>query len=338
MKGRKKSVFAALCFAMALITLMSLAACSDKNAGETGNAVAVAGEREITRDEIDDLCAFMAMSYGMSLDDMSESDRATLFNQMLIYMADSAIVKNYIDESDGNAATEAASAVENQLETYKTQIADLEQQISAAGVTDETVKTYIESQYYQELLSEKVQTDGSVTDEEARAYYDAHKDEFVVTPESIALSHILISDEEHKDENRTSIEAIRQRAVDGEDFAELAKQYSADGSAADGGDLGVVTKGKMVAPFEEAGFRLKKDEISDVVESQFGFHVIKANSDLLPAEAAAFEDVKRQIDLTLMIEKLKKEHPVKYNVEVDPETGEPPASVQETTGSGADAG
>jgi parvulin-like peptidyl-prolyl isomerase len=129
------------------------------------------------------------------------------------------------------------------------------------------------------------------------------------------------------------MEAIRQRALDGEDFAELASQYSDDDSAETGGSLGAVTRGRMVAPFEEAGFKLKNGEISEVVETEYGFHIIKADTDLVPEQQMTFEAAKTQIDGTLEqerfydeLDRLKEEHPVTYNVEVDPTTGEPSAS------------
>jgi parvulin-like peptidyl-prolyl isomerase len=329
---------------------ISLGACEDENAGGTGrvdkaggesDVVAVAEGEDVTRQQVDDLCAFMAFSYSMTLDSMSESERETLFNQMLIYIADNIIIRNYVNESDTTAAENAGTSVEQQLEMIKSQNAELDQQLSAAGITDDTVKSYIETQYYQGIFYDKVTAEYPVTDAEAQAYYDEHKAEFV-TPESIGLSHILIMDEELTDGNRTTIEAIRQRALDGEDFAELAQQYSDDtGSAESGGDLGTVTRGMMVAPFEEAGFQLKKDEISDIVESDYGFHVIKANTDLVPEEQMSFEAARPQIDSVLSqerfyeeMDKLKAEHPVTYNVEVDPATGEPPTTVPETTDSG----
>jgi parvulin-like peptidyl-prolyl isomerase len=333
--------------------ILSLAACADKNAGGTGRAdkaggdgevLAVAEGEDVTQKQVDDLCAFMAFSYGMSLDSMSESDRTTLFNQMLVYIADNIIIRNYVNESDKDAADDAVAAVDQQIEMFKTQSADLEEQLSAAGITDDTLRTYVETQYYQGVFYDKVVAEHPVTDEEAQAYYDEHKAEFV-TPESIGLSHILITDAELTDENRTSMEAIRQRALDGEDFAELAKQYSSDpGSAENGGDLGTVTKGMMVAPFEEAGFLLKKDEISDIVETEYGFHIIKANTDLVPEEQMSLEAARSQIDSVIEqerfyeeMEKLKEEHPVTYNVEVDPETGEPPATAPETADPGVSA-
>jgi parvulin-like peptidyl-prolyl isomerase len=341
----KKSTFTAICVLVVFVMIFSLSACEDENAGGTGRAdkaggegevLAVAEGEDVTRQQVDDLCAFMAFSYNMPLDSMSESDRATLFNQMLIYIADNVIIRNYVNESDKEAAENAETSVAQQLEMIKTQNAEMDQQLSAAGITDDTLKSYIETQYYQGIFYDQVTAEYPVTDAEAQAYYDEHKAEFV-TPESIGLSHILIMDEEHTDENRTSIEAIRQRALDGEDFAELATQYSAD-SAENGGDLGIVARGQgLVEPFEEAGFKLKKGEISDIVETQYGFHIIKANTDLVPEEQMSFEAARSQIDSVLSqerfyeeMEKLKAEHPVTYNVEVDPATGEPPTTVTES--------
>ncbi len=95
------------------------------------------------------------------------------------------------------------------------------------------------------------------------------------TEEAIHARHILI-----KIENNDSVKAlatakeIAQRARNGEDFAALAKQYSADGSASRGGDLGWFGKGRMVKPFEDAAFKAKPGQIVGPVRSQFGFHII----------------------------------------------------------------
>ncbi|MFT4416725.1 peptidylprolyl isomerase [Fredinandcohnia humi] len=99
--------------------------------------------------------------------------------------------------------------------------------------------------------------------------------------EVIKASHILVKvTEESTDEEKKAAEAkikeVQEKLAAGGDFSELAKEYSEDGSAANGGDLGWFTKGQMVPAFEEAAFALKKDEVSEIVKSDFGYHIIKA--------------------------------------------------------------
>lgn len=116
---------------------------------------------------------------------------------------------------------------------------------------------------------------GGVTDTEVRAFYDKNPDEFT----GVRASHILIKpegfDEASKKTARTAIDDVLKQAKAGTDFAELAKKHSSDSSAQQGGDLGFFTKGRMVPEFSAAAFALQPGQISDVVETQFGYHVIK---------------------------------------------------------------
>jgi peptidyl-prolyl cis-trans isomerase C len=115
----------------------------------------------------------------------------------------------------------------------------------------------------------------AVTDDEVREFYEKNPDEF----KGVRASHILIRpegfDEESKKKARTAAADVLKQARGGADFAELAKKHSTDGSAQQGGDLGFFTKGAMVPAFANAAFALQPGQISDVVETQFGFHIIK---------------------------------------------------------------
>jgi peptidyl-prolyl cis-trans isomerase D len=113
------------------------------------------------------------------------------------------------------------------------------------------------------------------------AEYEREKHRYTGLEKQVRARHILIkvgsgADEATKAAARAKIDALHARAKKGEDFATLATEHSQDeGSAKKGGDLGYNPKGRMVAPFDEAQFALAPQQISDVVESTFGFHVIK---------------------------------------------------------------
>jgi peptidyl-prolyl cis-trans isomerase C len=113
------------------------------------------------------------------------------------------------------------------------------------------------------------------TEAELKEYYDKNPNEF----SGVRAAHILIRpegfDEESKKKARGRAEDLMKQARGGADFAALAKQNSADGSAQQGGDLGFFTREQMVPPFANAAFAMQPNQISDVVETQFGFHVIK---------------------------------------------------------------
>lgn len=116
------------------------------------------------------------------------------------------------------------------------------------------------------------------------AFYKENPDQFK-RPERVRASHILFSfdskitdpvlKEAEKKDLRATAAGVLKRAKGGEDFASLAKQYSKDGSAQNGGDLNYFPKGQMVPAFEQVAFTLKPGEISDIVETPFGFHIIK---------------------------------------------------------------
>jgi peptidyl-prolyl cis-trans isomerase C len=119
-----------------------------------------------------------------------------------------------------------------------------------------------------------------VTDQDLDAFYKGNPDQFK-EPESVRASHILFGVAKDatpaaKTATKTEAEGVLKRVKAGEDFAALAKQYSKDpGSAAVGGDLNFFPKGQMVPAFDAAAFSMKPGDISDLVETEFGYHIIK---------------------------------------------------------------
>ena len=125
------------------------------------------------------------------------------------------------------------------------------------------------------MMQEEIAKLQPPTEAELKEYYDKNPDEF----RGVRASHILIRpdgfDETSKKKARTAIEDVLKQAKAGTDFGELARKHSSDGSAQAGGDLGFFTKGTMVPAFSDVAFALQPGQLSDVVETQFGFHIIK---------------------------------------------------------------
>jgi peptidyl-prolyl cis-trans isomerase C len=162
----------------------------------------------------------------------------------------------------------------------------------------------------QELITKHLTTDSAVTDDEAKALYDS-RPELFKKPESIKASHILIkvapnASQAEKDEAMKKMKEIQEKVSKGEDFAELAKANSQCPSASNGGDLGFFTRGQMVKPFEEAAFSLAPGAVSSIVETQFGYHLIKTMEKKEP-ETVAFDAAKENIKKNLSKNKNKQQ-------------------------------
>ncbi|MCA9396316.1 MAG: peptidylprolyl isomerase [Candidatus Omnitrophica bacterium] len=144
------------------------------------------------------------------------------------------------------------------------------------------------------LLDDQIGKQTVIEDRAVRAYYDTHADEFK-TPYRLRASHILVRT---RDEAQKLLGQIQQ----GESFEELAKMYSLDPTGAKGGDIGYFQKGQLIPEVEEATFALKQGEISPVVQSSFGFHIIKLTGEA-KSQVKSFEQVADSIRDKLTIEK-----------------------------------
>ncbi|MEK6733059.1 MAG: peptidylprolyl isomerase [Candidatus Omnitrophota bacterium] len=157
------------------------------------------------------------------------------------------------------------------------------------------INAYLEKDIFSKL--------SPATEDEKKKEYDSNKDKLNV-PDEVKASHILIkvsekATPEEKKAAKDKIDALRARLMSGEDFAKLAKENSEDGSAANGGDLGYFKKGDMVKPFEDAAFGMDKDQMSPVVETQFGYHIIKV-TDKKAAHTLTYEEVSKDIEKFLI--------------------------------------
>ena len=257
--------------------------------------------------------------------------RQPIIEQMIVEQLMSEKVKaaNIVitEEDVNNELKEIAAAQKPPLS-----LEEFEAKMKQYGQSLDDIKEQIRKALPYKMLIEKEAGDKiKVADEDARKLYDENPKKYQVS-EQVSARHILITPDltdPHADPNEAKAKA-RAKAEDllkqingGADFAELAKANSADpGSAANGGDLGFFARGRMVPPFEKAAFELKDGQVSDVVNTSYGFHIIKATG-RKEAGVTPFDEVKEDIirQLTQIkqtefakqyIEKLKTEAKIVY--------------------------
>ncbi len=191
--------------------------------------------------------------------------------------------KNYLDTLIAKKLLlrEAAKSNVEQEKEFQTRLADIKEQL------------IIES-----VLKKKVASDAKLSDEEAKKYYETNKDQFKKDQE-INTRHIVVKTEEEARQ-------IKDKIQNGEDFAELAKKYSIDPNAkASGGEVGFHTKGTLLPEYEEVAFKLTKvGQMSGIVKSQFGYHIIRLEGSK-PPSFVPFEEVKDFIKQKMAQEKQK---------------------------------
>ncbi len=188
--------------------------------------------------------------------------------------------------------------------------------VDKVEINEETLTAFFDKNQndYRSLPQVKLKYLSFLMDEEKAAiklaegeienYYQAHIDDYSV-PETRRARHILLpATDKNPAEQEKKMTEILQRARNGEDFAALAREFSADGSAVNGGDLGFFNKKQMVQPFAEAAFSLDKGQISDIVRTRFGLHIIKLE-DIKPAVITPPAEVRETITSKVKEERAK---------------------------------
>ncbi|MGC9324399.1 MAG: peptidylprolyl isomerase [Desulfomonilia bacterium] len=177
--------------------------------------------------------------------------------------------------------------------------------------------SYATDQLLTKQMEKELKKDIQVEESDIESYYTRHQEKYI-TPERIRARHILVDSE-------AKAQDLLEKIRSGADFAELAKKESTCPSSSKGGDLGWFSMGKMDPSFEQAAFALKKGEVSDVVKSSFGYHIIKLE-DRRPSKTRTLDQARHSIQRTLenemlqkVIEQLKEEVRSEVNVVVNEE-------------------
>lgn len=168
------------------------------------------------------------------------------------------------------------------------------------GYTEERFEAELRRQMaIEQLFEQEVFAAITVEEQELQDFYEENTMYFE-QPEQVSARHIILttqgaSDDAARSAIRQEIEGLRRRIAGGEDFAEVAREHSQDGSAARGGSLGTFGRGQMVPAFEEVAFSLPVGELSQVVETQFGYHLVEV-TERIPARTIPYPEVRGQIE------------------------------------------
>ena len=245
-------------------------------------------------------------NYAMQGQPISPSDYPLLREQILDQMVSEELL---YQDALSQGIEPSAQTTTLQYEQMRSQFATDEEwaEALAANNTDEDdLRFQIErNQVVQEVITDLLSDVGAVEQSEVQAFYDNFP-EYFESGEQVAARHILISTEglsgEEKAEALGRARAIRDELRAGADFRQTAIEKSEGPSGPQGGELGTFGRGQMVAPFEEAAFALEVGAISDVVETQFGYHIIQV-TERIDSSRVPLEEVAPSIQQYLAQEK-----------------------------------
>lgn len=285
---------------------------------ELPNVLARVNGAEVTKADFDRLIKNMELGAGQPV---PAERRDEIYRGALDQLVTYTVLKQ---EARARKITVPDAEVEAGLQEMRKQFAteeEFKKALSDRGMTLDRLRADARiDMAINKMIEDEVAKEPEATDVQVRDYYDKNPDKFK-QDEAVRASHILIRVEPNatdaeKQKARARAEELAKQAKAGADFGELARKHSADGSAAMGGDLNFLVPGQTVAPFDKAVFSMKPGEISDVVETEFGFHVIKVMekrdasmvpfTQISPRIRAFLTDEAKQGRAQAFIEELKK--------------------------------
>jgi len=210
-------------------------------------------------------------------------------------------------KSDENAINKDINSLKQQFSGET----EYKNELSRRGINEEVLRArMVRNSLVQKYVDKEFTGKVNVIDKEIQDYYQKNIDLFK-QPFQMQVSQIFIQSDpkggdSRKKELRGKAEKILKNLKDDQDFADLAREYSDGPTKNKGGDLGYLRKGQLEKQFESKIFALKKGEITDVIETEYGFHIFKV-TDIKPETMLAYENVKEKVKKFLVDEKIKQE-------------------------------
>ncbi|HTP80386.1 MAG TPA: peptidylprolyl isomerase [Bacteroidota bacterium] len=239
--------------------------------------VAVVDKEIITESELQDRVNFFAIQNRL------DPTKPELRQQVLdALVTEKLILAQAILDSVQVSDEEVTRTLDQQIQNLVRQLGSEQRVEQTYGKPISRIRREFREEMKKQLLVQRVrqnrEANVTVTRREVEEFYQTYKDSLPQVPEEFELSQIFIvpkPDSLVEAQTRKTMEAIRDSIVGGGDFAAFAKRYSIDATASSGGDLGWAKRGDYVHEFEEAVFGMKEGEISPVIKTQFGFHIVQ---------------------------------------------------------------
>jgi peptidyl-prolyl cis-trans isomerase SurA len=276
MKGRTLPVISAI----ARATVLTMFALCPLRAQQTvvDRIVAVIDKEIITESDVQERITYAAIQN--RLDPKSPELRRQILESLI---AEKLMLAQAILDSVTVAEEEVTRSLDQQFQNFVRQAGSEQQLEKIYGKHVSRMKREFRPEMRKQLLIQRLrqqrEANLSVARREVEEFYESYKDSLPKVPEEVDLSHVFIipkADTSLENKTRNQLSILRDSIVAGGDFADFARRYSQDANGAKGGDLGWAKRGlAFVAEFEEAVFALKEKEISPVVKTEFGFHLIQ---------------------------------------------------------------
>jgi len=284
MKRSTNFLLAVLTFFTALFMFGFLASLSHA-APPVEGVVAVVGDEVILKSEVDEQLAFYLMQAQIDPADTVKVEAAR--KEILDRMVDAKVIVNEARKRKMIITKqELDQAVEDAVKEVKGRMgseAKFKEQMGKEGLTEEKLRTRYRRELESQLLAMKlvdreVRSKIKVTDQDVDSFYTERKQDLPKKPAEVTLAQVVVLpvidstvDKRAREKAQTILDSIRA----GQNFEQLAAQYSEDASSENGGDIGVIKKGEFEESFEKAALALSPGQVSGVVRTRFGYHIIK---------------------------------------------------------------
>jgi peptidyl-prolyl cis-trans isomerase C len=282
------------------------------------NVVAKGKGLEIKRNQLDEAYIALKGSAAARGQTIPENQRTDIERRLLDRLIFTQLLLNKANAEDKAKGKEAADKAISQYKSQERSEEAFNQQLKALGTTREQFdKQVLEQAVCEQVLDRELKSKVAVSDAQVKKHYEENSADFE-HPEQVRAAHVLISihdpvtnkdlTEEQKKEKKKLAEKILERAKAGEDFAKLAKEFSDDPGSKDSGGEYTFARGRMVPEFEAAAFSLKTNQVSDVVTTKFGYHIIKLQ-EKIPAQRDDLAKVTKDIRDKLASLEIQKQLP-----------------------------